>query len=159
MHVACVLIDHLPFKLEMKRDPGLRNRKAIIVQRQGSRRIVLDASPSARTVLPGMSLQRPVQIIMFRSTCGATSCNSRISRPKSMVVTIYDGSDPFRSSLVKYSHAASNIRVMIKQFREGIWDPCGTLADVFVGERESQSVDVDRTHNCIYHWHIEFSLP
>ena len=57
MNVACVLIDHLPFKLEMERDPGLRDRKAIIVQRQGSRQVVLDASPSARTVLPGMSLQ------------------------------------------------------------------------------------------------------
>ena len=57
MHVACVLIDHLPFKLEMERDPGLRNRKAIIFHRQGSRRVVLDASPAAKTVLPGMSPQ------------------------------------------------------------------------------------------------------
>ena len=57
MHVACVLIDHLPFKLEMERDPGLRQRKAVIFQRQGSRRVVLDASPAAKAVLPGMSLQ------------------------------------------------------------------------------------------------------
>ena len=57
MHVACVLIDHLPFKLEVRRDPGLRKRRAIIVQRHGSRRIVLDASPSAHSVFPGMSLQ------------------------------------------------------------------------------------------------------
>ncbi|MDA0988756.1 MAG: hypothetical protein O2783_06460 [Chloroflexi bacterium] len=57
MHVACVLIDHLPFKLEVRRDPGLRKRRAIIVQRHGSRRTVLDASPSANSVSPGMSLQ------------------------------------------------------------------------------------------------------
>ena len=62
MNVACVLIDHLPFKLEMERDPGLRDRKAIIVQRQGSRQVVLDASPSARTVLPGMSLQEALAL-------------------------------------------------------------------------------------------------
>ena len=57
MHVACVLIDHLPFKLEMERDPGLRKQNAVIVQRQGSRRVVLDVSSAVKTVLPGMSLQ------------------------------------------------------------------------------------------------------
>jgi DNA polymerase-4 len=57
MNVACVLIDHLPFKLEVRRDPGLRKRRAIIVQRHGSRRTVLDASPSVNSVSPGMSLQ------------------------------------------------------------------------------------------------------
>ena len=57
MHVACVLIDHLPFKLEVQRDPGLRKRKAVIFQRHGSRRVVLDASPTAKAVSTGMSLQ------------------------------------------------------------------------------------------------------
>ena len=57
MHVACVLIDHLPLKLEMQRDPGLKKRRAIIFQRHGSRRVVLDVSPTAKAVSPGMSLQ------------------------------------------------------------------------------------------------------
>jgi DNA polymerase-4/protein ImuB len=57
MQVACVLIDHLPYKVEIQRDPGLRKRKVIIVQRHGSRRVVLDASPTAQGVSPGMSLQ------------------------------------------------------------------------------------------------------
>ncbi|MBI4282175.1 MAG: DNA polymerase Y family protein [Chloroflexi bacterium] len=57
MQVAYVLIDHLPYKVEIQRDPGLRQRRTIIVRRHGSRRIVLDASPAAKGVSPGMSLQ------------------------------------------------------------------------------------------------------
>ena len=57
MHVACILIDHLPIKLEMQQDPGLRKRKAVIFQQHGSRRIVLDASHTARAISPGMPLQ------------------------------------------------------------------------------------------------------
>ena len=60
MHVACVLIDHLPFKLELKRDPGLQRRKAIIVQSHGSRRTVLDTSPLLRQFTMGMPLQEAV---------------------------------------------------------------------------------------------------
>ena len=57
MHVACVLIDHFPFKLEASRDPRLADRQAIIFQRSGARRTVLDVSPGAEHVTPGMPLQ------------------------------------------------------------------------------------------------------
>ena len=57
MQVACVLIDHLPYKLEVQRNSGLRKRRAVIFQHRGSRRIVLDASPTAKEVSQGMSLQ------------------------------------------------------------------------------------------------------
>ena len=57
MHVACVLIDHFPYKLELKRNPLLRKQRTIIFQHSGSRRIVMDASPTAKEVSPGMSLQ------------------------------------------------------------------------------------------------------
>jgi DNA polymerase-4 len=57
MYVACVLIDHFPYKLEVHSDPRLRNRRVVIFQHSGYRRIVLDASPAAKGVSPGMSLQ------------------------------------------------------------------------------------------------------
>ena len=62
MQVACVLIDHLPFKLELQRDPGLKKRRAIVFQRHGSRRVVLDASPTAKAVFSGMSLQEALAL-------------------------------------------------------------------------------------------------
>ena len=57
MHVACVLIGHFSFKLEAARDPRLANRHAILFERSGSRRTVVDASPDIERVAPGMSLQ------------------------------------------------------------------------------------------------------
>ena len=57
MHIACVLVDHFPFKLEAVRNPGLAKRRAIIFQRQGSERTVIDASPDIADVVAGMPLQ------------------------------------------------------------------------------------------------------
>lgn len=57
MYVACVLIEHLPYKLETQRDPGLRKRMAVIAQHNGSQNLVLDASPALKAISPGMSLQ------------------------------------------------------------------------------------------------------
>ena len=57
MHVACVLIDHFPFKLEASRDPRLANRQVIVFQRSGARRTVLDVSAGSEHVTPGMPLQ------------------------------------------------------------------------------------------------------
>ena len=57
MHIACVLVAHLPFKLELQRDPSLGSRPVIIFQRRGSQRTVLDTSPGIRQVKPGMPLQ------------------------------------------------------------------------------------------------------
>ncbi len=57
MKVACVLIDHLPFKLEAERTPELSSSPVIIFQRIGSQRMVLDASPQLNGVSHGMPLQ------------------------------------------------------------------------------------------------------
>ncbi|MEE8473195.1 MAG: DNA polymerase Y family protein [Dehalococcoidia bacterium] len=57
MNVACILIDHLPYKLEIQRDPGLVGRGALIFQCRGSMRTVLDVPPDTPGVTPGMPLQ------------------------------------------------------------------------------------------------------
>ena len=57
MKVACVLVDHFPFKLEAKRQPSLLRHPVIIVQRHGSQSTVLDVSPAVQGIAPGMSLQ------------------------------------------------------------------------------------------------------
>ena len=57
MHVACVLVNHLPFKLELQRDPALAGQRTLVFQRHGSQRTVLDASPNVQRVKSGMSLQ------------------------------------------------------------------------------------------------------
>ena len=56
MNVACVLVAHLPFKLERRRDPSLGRRQVLIFLRQGSRRTVLDTSTGTRQVRPSMPL-------------------------------------------------------------------------------------------------------
>ena len=62
MRVACVLVHNLPFKLELRRDPSLERRKVLIFQRHGSRRVVLDGSPSIGQVSPGMPLQEALAL-------------------------------------------------------------------------------------------------
>ena len=62
MHVACVLIDHFPFKLEAVRDPLLKRRRAIVFKRSGSQRTVVDASPGIKRVVAGMPLQEAQSI-------------------------------------------------------------------------------------------------
>ena len=57
MHIACVLVAHLPFRLELQRDPSLGSRPVIIFERRGSQRTVLDASPGIQQVKRGMPLQ------------------------------------------------------------------------------------------------------
>ena len=56
MRIACVQVDHFPFRLEAARNPGLAKNPAIIFQRQGSQRTVLDASPIIEGVMSGMPL-------------------------------------------------------------------------------------------------------
>ncbi len=58
--IACVLVTHLPIKVELRRYPGLRGRPVVITERYGSREMVLDSSPEARGVAAGMSLQEAV---------------------------------------------------------------------------------------------------
>ena len=57
MHIACVLVAHLPLSLELQRDPSLGSRPVIIFERRGSQRTVLDTSPGIQQVKQGMPLQ------------------------------------------------------------------------------------------------------
>ena len=56
MKVACIIVDHFPFKLEAEREPMLGRCSAIIFNRYGSQRTVLDVSPNLQQVFPGMPL-------------------------------------------------------------------------------------------------------
>ena len=57
MHMACVLVDHFPFKLEVQRDPSLGRRRVVIFQRSGSQRIVWNTSPGISQISQGTPLQ------------------------------------------------------------------------------------------------------
>ena len=57
MRVACVLITHLRAKVELLRQPGLRDRFAIIVERSTGRPVVVDALPAVPHVHAGMTLE------------------------------------------------------------------------------------------------------
>ena len=61
-NIACVLITHLPVKAELKRYPELRGRPVVITQSHGSKELVLDNSPQARGVGPGMPLQEAMSL-------------------------------------------------------------------------------------------------
>lgn len=56
MQLACISISNLPFRVESACNPRLRGRPVVIVTTTGQRRTVLDASPLAKGVVPGMSL-------------------------------------------------------------------------------------------------------
>lgn len=55
--IACVLVTHLPVKAEIRRYPELRGKPVVITESYGSKDLVLDSSPQARGLAPGMPLQ------------------------------------------------------------------------------------------------------
>ena len=62
MQVACVLIRNFPFRVEIERSPSLSGCDVLLVQSIGSKRSVLDTSPSISDVFPGDSLQEALSI-------------------------------------------------------------------------------------------------
>ena len=61
MKVACVFVEHFPFKIEFRENPIIGEYKAVIIfKRQGSRSSVIDVSPSLGSVGYGMPLQEAV---------------------------------------------------------------------------------------------------
>ena len=58
MKIACVLITHLPAKVEMRRQPDLTDRAALIVDRSRGRPLVIDHFPAASGVVAGMTLEQ-----------------------------------------------------------------------------------------------------
>ncbi len=57
MRVACVLITHLWAKVELLRQPDLRDKSAVIVDRSAGRPVIVDAFPAAPHVHAGMALK------------------------------------------------------------------------------------------------------
>ena len=57
MQIACVLITHLPVKVELGRHARLRGKPVIITTGSGRGPLVLDSSPEAGGVIGGMPLQ------------------------------------------------------------------------------------------------------
>lgn len=58
MSVACVLIPHFMAQIEYQRQPAPRRHPLLLVGTRGSRRVVVDRSPQASGVYPGMALQQ-----------------------------------------------------------------------------------------------------
>ncbi|MCE2423408.1 MAG: hypothetical protein J4G03_08925 [Gemmatimonadetes bacterium] len=53
--IACILITHLRAKLEIRRNPQLRDQPAVITDRSQGRTLVIDHFPAAQGVTPGMT--------------------------------------------------------------------------------------------------------
>ena len=62
MKVACLLITHLRIKVETRRYPNLKDDPAVIVDRSKGRSLVVDTTPAATGVLPGMTLEETLSI-------------------------------------------------------------------------------------------------
>ena len=58
MRIACVLVTHLRAKIEMSRQPHLKERPALIIERSRGRPAVVDRFPSASGVAVGMTLEQ-----------------------------------------------------------------------------------------------------
>ena len=62
MKVACLLITHLRTKIEMRRHPNLKNIPAIIVGPSRGRSLVVDSTPFASGISPGLTLEEALSI-------------------------------------------------------------------------------------------------
>ena len=58
MRVACVLVTHMRAKLEMQKQPHLKDRPALVVDRSRGRPLVVDHFPAAAGVAAGMTLEQ-----------------------------------------------------------------------------------------------------
>ncbi len=71
--IACVLVTHLPVKAEVRRYPELRGKPVVITESYGSKDLVLDSSPQARGLAPGMPLQEAMaqckEAVLLQADC------------------------------------------------------------------------------------------
>lgn len=58
MPIACVLVSHLPLKVELLRQPDLHSKAVLVIEQSGTQKLVVDRSPSARDTAVGMSLEK-----------------------------------------------------------------------------------------------------
>ncbi len=56
--IGCLLVNHLRARVEMRRQPHLKNRAVLIVDRSRGRPLVIDHFPAASGVDPGMTLEQ-----------------------------------------------------------------------------------------------------
>ncbi len=64
--IACVLVTHLRARVEMRKQPHLRDQPVLIVDRSQGRPLVVDRFPAAKGVAAGMTLEQA----MSRQTGG-----------------------------------------------------------------------------------------
>ena len=62
MKIACVLITHLRVKVELKRQPHLKDSPVIIVDRSQTRPLVIDSSPKSSAAMTGITLERALAL-------------------------------------------------------------------------------------------------
>ena len=62
MKIACVLITHLRVKVELKRQPHLKDLPVIIVDRTQTRPLVIDSSPRAAAAITGATLEQALAL-------------------------------------------------------------------------------------------------
>ena len=60
--IGCVLLDRFRARLELARRPELADRAVLIVDRSGSRPLVLDCLPAASGIEPGMTLEEALAL-------------------------------------------------------------------------------------------------
>jgi DNA polymerase-4 len=58
MKILCVLLPHFPLMCEVRRNPALGGRPAVVTSAAGSQKLVLDYSPGLDGLQPGMPLQQ-----------------------------------------------------------------------------------------------------
>ena len=57
MLVACISVNHFPWRMEVQRQPGLSKTPCFVVQHIGSSSVLLDHSPHLKGITAGMPLQ------------------------------------------------------------------------------------------------------
>ena len=57
MLIACISVDHFPWRMEAQRQPGLSKTPCFVVQHIGSSSVLLDHSPRLKGITAGMPLQ------------------------------------------------------------------------------------------------------
>lgn len=60
MKILCVLLVHFPWRCEVRRNPALEGRPAVVTYTSGSRRLVLDWSPGLEGLHHDMPLQQAI---------------------------------------------------------------------------------------------------
>jgi DNA polymerase-4 len=58
MRILCILLSHFPLMCEVREQPDLRGRPAVVTRAEGSQKVVLDFSPGLEGLQPGMPLQQ-----------------------------------------------------------------------------------------------------